>query len=731
MKRERLIQLVATAAAVALVGAASTLLKPINSQREQMGLSATAKEVENLPPDIAFATIALGGFRGLAVDYLWMRAEMLKEQGRFYEANQLANWICKLQPRFPTVWAFQAWNLAWNISVATHTTDERWNWIYNGGVKLLRDEGIRYNPKAISLYRELAWIYFFKMGDYMDDHHWNYKRRWAWEMHRLLGAPPPDIQATRKLDLATILTEKQQDSSKQTAAATGAEAMQWREEEADDRTVDVGPLAGALKDPSVQRVIRWFQPIAEAPETWEQLVADEQMAAFVQRCEQAGIKLRVKAVRAAVVAAVTGEKEVNLNFFNDYQRVLTPTLKQQLDLRAGKITLRPDEQALEKFLKDPKTKPLAERLLAFLRAYVLRHEHKMDPKWMLALMEQLGPLDWRVPDAMGIYWASYGFKRIRELDVKDVQEFFGPDTPLNTHRQMLIALQRLTYFGRLFFEPDLEKIDHSYLDVLPDLRFVEATHQAYLRVSRYYDPEGKKIASEDLRDGHINYLRDAIRLFYMFGQRRKAAYYYAYLRKNYRLRDGKPNPEYLVPLVEFVKAPEFRERMTDMRIMTDAITGTIQRALHELAAGNGRAAAGLIRYAKKDLYDWYMSRWKENPVDRMKLPPFRKMFNDVVAGVLNMPGGEDLLAMKIRLWNQLSVATQLEVYDTVRDTLAKQCLAAGIEKMDLAFPPPPGLEKHRQMLAKRKKRAKPQYIEGEQSLLELKRSSPPGSSQSR
>jgi len=101
----------------------------INSQREDMDL--IIDKPENVPPSLAFATVATGAFRGLAVDALWMRADRLKEEGQFFDARQLAEWITTLQPRFASVWEFHAWNMAYNISVAIPATqpDQRWQWV--------------------------------------------------------------------------------------------------------------------------------------------------------------------------------------------------------------------------------------------------------------------------------------------------------------------------------------------------------------------------------------------------------------------------------------------------------------------------------------------------------------------------------------------------------------------------------------------------------------------------
>jgi len=122
-------------------------LDRINTQRSEMKLVIN-EPLENAPPSLAFATVALGAFRGLIVDVLWIRADQLKEDGKFFDAKQLAEWITLLQPRFGAVWDFHAWNMAYNISVTIPASrpQERWHWVQNG-YELLRDKGIEKNPK--------------------------------------------------------------------------------------------------------------------------------------------------------------------------------------------------------------------------------------------------------------------------------------------------------------------------------------------------------------------------------------------------------------------------------------------------------------------------------------------------------------------------------------------------------------------------------------------------------
>jgi len=104
---------------------------------------------------LAFTTIALGGFRGLIASALWIRATDMGDKGKYFEQVQLADWITKLQPRFTGVWVNQAWNLVYNISIKFSDFRERWVWV-RSGIELIRDQGLRYNPKEPLMYRELA-----------------------------------------------------------------------------------------------------------------------------------------------------------------------------------------------------------------------------------------------------------------------------------------------------------------------------------------------------------------------------------------------------------------------------------------------------------------------------------------------------------------------------------------------------------------------------------------------
>jgi len=195
--RDITIWLVCILLASVLFIVAGLQLDYINSQRKEMRLIIN-EPLENAPPSLAFATVAMGAFRGLVVDILWMRADRLKSQGQFFDAKQLAEWITVLQPRFSEVWEFQAWNMAYNISVAIPATqpEERWRWVKNG-YELLRDRAIPLNPKSILLYQALSRILMHKIGSVSDDAHKFYKLKFVLAIQPLLG--PADEQYFKRL----------------------------------------------------------------------------------------------------------------------------------------------------------------------------------------------------------------------------------------------------------------------------------------------------------------------------------------------------------------------------------------------------------------------------------------------------------------------------------------------------------------------------------------------------
>ena len=142
-----------------------------------------AMEVEAPSPAAEMIVAGLGGFRGIAAEVVWFRADRLQDEGRYAELAQLAAWLTFLEPHTPEVWAFTAWNLAYNVSVMMPSFADRWRWV-DAGMRLLRDDGLRLNPGDPVLCKELAWMFLLKIGGPLDEAGGYYRAQWKETIER-------------------------------------------------------------------------------------------------------------------------------------------------------------------------------------------------------------------------------------------------------------------------------------------------------------------------------------------------------------------------------------------------------------------------------------------------------------------------------------------------------------------------------------------------------------------
>jgi len=180
----RVQKIMSTVLAVVFLAGGLRLAETLNGLRERMDLVQSDLAVQARPDLLTNVLLSVG--RALAVDYLWIGLQQMQQEGRYFDAQQRAEWICQLQPRFPAVWVFHSWNTAYNISVTMTRPEDRWRWVRNG-FELLRDRGIPLNPRSIALYRQLAWIFEHKIGGMTDDFHWYYKVELANQIEPIVG----------------------------------------------------------------------------------------------------------------------------------------------------------------------------------------------------------------------------------------------------------------------------------------------------------------------------------------------------------------------------------------------------------------------------------------------------------------------------------------------------------------------------------------------------------------
>ena len=158
----------------ALGAGAWWLQRPQETARAEQAVPAPSRAAELI-------VAGLGGFRGLAAEVIWFRADRLWDEGRYGELAQLASWLTFLEPHTAEIWSYASWNLAYNVSVAMPTPADRWRWV-RAGLRLLLDDGLRLNPSDPQLYKSLSDMFRFKLGMNTDDCAAYYRKQWKDEI---------------------------------------------------------------------------------------------------------------------------------------------------------------------------------------------------------------------------------------------------------------------------------------------------------------------------------------------------------------------------------------------------------------------------------------------------------------------------------------------------------------------------------------------------------------------
>jgi len=574
-----LIQLAAVVGAVCCVALAALLQEPINTQRKDLQLVMQSSLYQELPPKYAWVSAAGGTFRGIVADILWMRAEELKRDGKYYESHQLASWICTLQPRFAAVWSFQAWNMSYNISVGTHTPEERWQWVYNG-IRLLRDEGIPNNERVAGLYHQLAWIWYHKVGHRMDDYHWYYKRQWAATMEVLLGKPPVDV--------------------------TNAEA------------------------------VNWFRPVAEAPHRLEDLIQKRPgVKALVKQLDDLGVDVRAGTSSQRVFHPLES------TFFRKYTAYLQETKIR--DLRASPPEMSEEAKRVFAFFDAAASDDLAALLAylrskVLREQYKMDPQYMLEMSDRFDTDEPL-PFDWRTPWAISLYWAMYGSDQISKNRNLKQPEIISTDRLILFSLSDLVKMGR--YAFQLNFQSPMESYlalmpDLRYVEPLHK-KYLELGKK-----HADEDEDVGETAGEMLRAGHVNNLHDAIVSLYLAGREDEARKYYEYLAVNYKdLYTHKTQTQYLQDLDSFFQSQvrDMADRFDQSRAL---IYQMLANAYISLGSGDSSEFSGGVSNAAL-VYRLYQKKRLGETKGRQSLPPFTQMRAVALTNFVTNPGVPILL----------------------------------------------------------------------------------------
>mgnify|MGYP005838074117 CR=1 FL=1 len=680
---DRITQLTCVALAAALLATCMPQLQTLNHTRVDEALLSTGTILGDADPWVRTVTQLGGIVRSVAANYLWIRAGNLKDEGKHYEANNLARLICMLQPRYPEVWKFQGWNMAFNISVTQQTGEARWRWV-NDGLRLLRNRGIPLNPRHAGLYQDLSWIFYFKIGGHMDEQHIYYKKHLAREMHTIIGPPRGNTTADIIAGFARI----------------------------------------AQAPPSLNQLLR------DRPE--HQPAVDALLSAGLPTTGWPMLELIEKAERYIRAQAIT-EAEV-------LQAAIRQTMNESD--RSRRETLQ--TQAMAQWLLTPAHAAHIEPIVDVARRQVIIDRLNMDPQRMLQIMSSYNvPLDWRYTHAHGIYWGELGSEMAQNFSQFDMGEIDGRGVPVdlvNARRYARNAVVYLLENGRMTYQPLSSDAANDLLMLAPDLRYIPAVVQAYEEFGRWSGHDNPaEPAYEGWASGFRNALIACIELSWIANRRDQARELYERVRTLAREPDGSLPPGFQMDLDDFFR----RSVIASAENYTEAasrISLHLQLAYEAMIAGNDEEANGRMQFARQ-IHDKYMEFKREDPTNRRQLPPMADIRRNIAERMLIGPFP---VLGKSRLWNALPADDRLWLYDRIRifitpttarnleqqvqdlvntmgldQEMARQVLAEQQQfvgpqaqagrglSFERLFPPPEGLEEFREQ-----QRRRPQGTEG-------------------
>jgi len=137
----------------------------INRRPEQYRVNAPGSGI-NLaaisgPTPVLIA--ALGGFRTVAADLLWLKVDNLWDGGAWYLIPPVMESVVQLDPHFILGWQVYGWHLAYNLNAESVLQTDRRAWLEDGIAVLKR--GVALNPKSFEMTFEYAWTLFDRAHD--------------------------------------------------------------------------------------------------------------------------------------------------------------------------------------------------------------------------------------------------------------------------------------------------------------------------------------------------------------------------------------------------------------------------------------------------------------------------------------------------------------------------------------------------------------------------------------
>jgi hypothetical protein len=217
-----------------------------------------------------------------------------------------------------------------------------------------------------------------------------------------------------------------------------------------------------------------------------------------------------------------------------------------------------------------------------------------------------GPLEWRLPEAHAIYWATLGLKESKKKDLITLRRVIYQSEAMMVMRGRLISIQPIR------FGPDFSKLDQAV--------------KAYEKmVAEETD------LKEAIRTAQRNFLKEVVFVLYTHNQVKKATELFSYLKTTF--------PDALPPNLPLDEYALTRLTGTMKELRNDEakaiIEGLIVQYYQNLVLEDEDRANGMLLMAQK-LWNIYEGKTVRAAI---RLRPFKEMMQGVLEQLLDPAQG--------------------------------------------------------------------------------------------
>jgi hypothetical protein len=451
-----------------------------------------------------------------------------------------------------------------------------------------------------------------------------------------------------------------------------------------------------LGEPPIDQDARtaWIKQIADAPATLEQ-----------GEREYPGLKALVVLLQTELSQYADGaEFALDRTFLTFYTQWLSLKDQQGLARQLGYdkqiFDNVPIYRAFDEIVSDPAYEDLSQVLIAHLRKRILDDEYNMDPQIMYRYTKDLGPIDWRHPQAHALYWARLGSEkgegRISEYDVYH---------SLNTDRLAAQAMQGLARNGRISFDAFSNELPGRF----PEPRWIDTIDREFDRLYiKYYNTRGA--GGETFIAFLQNFLASSVREWYRAGEREKAEKLYARLDSLFGRGAVPPNPQYEIPMDKFVRDQTRGQYEAQPALAPSEVAASLRYAFRQGVGGNDRQIwEDALTFAQEVTAYFKGNEWNDytNKFGRARLGELIGAIENSATIAFEQVMTDPSIEMRERavIWSKVDEydpQLRLRVYDRIMPHLQRQFADNRLAQrftVDQLFAAPPNLELFRQRMA--------------------------------